>query len=997
MEEFIHTYPSHDDKKISSKLFRKKEFNELQFDPIEKGPHVHGTPFKTQLLQSRFISTNTLYDRLLLFHAMGTGKTCLESLIVENFKNSLSAEDFSPAIIVTPSRLIENFKNEIANVCTHNIYLPTEKNISASTRDSRITNMISKTYTVTTPHKFLSKNVTLVNKLIIIDEAHHFRPIVKKGDDNELRRYNALKTILQNSVNCRIILMTGTPIQDTYKDILTLMNLILPEDRQLPVGDKSGLFFSANNNLTPQGKTLLQEAMHGRVSYLRAMKSSQKIDQGQIYPPLKYIKLFVTKMSKFQSKVVKTVATDKTVGSNFDKLYASACVLPDSGFSTGDMKKNLTLFKGKVVDGKSRYKSAATLKEISTNIEKYSSKFAAILNEIETNRKELAFIYNYSVNSPGGIINFSEILKHRGYTRVTRVGDMVDNGVKKFISIHGTTSRSSKTDRDLINLFNSRKNKYGSICQVIVGSRKMGEGISLKNVRQVHILLPFWNFTLIEQAIARAYRVNSHEALDKNERVLKVFRHVSVYNNEKDPSPDLLAYSVAEKKDFKNAQIYRLLKEKAWDCPIAYARNVLDIDIDGSRECDYQECNFKCSDFSKNNIDKNPKVWKYSIPEGKLEFETYNSFYSTKQINEMVNDLIKVFNNHFKLSFGEVCQLLDIETDSDRSIILQALNFIISTRMIIKNRYGFECFMNEEKNMYFLDTTMNSLSKYENAEYIENMFLTKNKSLEEFIVDENTAGDITLIKKYCNMKKPDIGIVKNMTYQTQISLLEMAFNYQQTLDEIPPSVKMIIDLLSHHIFYINKNHYHVMSMTNYEGLSHNVSKIGLDSAKGELRKYEPSLGIWADVANKKEKKEIIHEIKDFQKDRDDIGWEFRNREVFSIIDRDIFKLVRKGKGKGKRCNSFSLKELYDVFIKLVFFPQSESISNNYKTKTDKELLTIIRKNKANIMLDVAINDEIDITRDVMLSIIYITTSSNSHICDLLREYMVENNIVEHRK
>ena len=51
------------------------------------------------------------------------------------------------------------------------------------------------------------------------------------------------------------------------------------------------------------------------------------------------------------------------------------------------------------------------------------------------------------------------------------------------------------------------------------------EGISLMNVRQVHILEPYWNHIRIKQVIGRAIRICSHRYLPMNERKVDVFRY----------------------------------------------------------------------------------------------------------------------------------------------------------------------------------------------------------------------------------------------------------------------------------------------------------------------------------------------------------------------------------------------------------------------------------------------------------------------------------------
>ena len=47
-------------------------------------------------------------------------------------------------------------------------------------------------------------------------------------------------------------------------------------------------------------------------------------------------------------------------------------------------------------------------------------------------------------------------------------------------------------------------NKDGSLIKIILGTRSIMEGVSFKNVKQVHITDPWWNEARIEQILARA-------------------------------------------------------------------------------------------------------------------------------------------------------------------------------------------------------------------------------------------------------------------------------------------------------------------------------------------------------------------------------------------------------------------------------------------------------------------------------------------------------------
>ena len=72
-------------------------------------------------------------------------------------------------------------------------------------------------------------------------------------------------------------------------------------------------------------------------------------------------------------------------------------------------------------------------------------------------------------------------------------------------------------------------NVRGEYIQVIMISSAGAEGISLKCVRQVHIMEPFWNYIRIDQVFGRAIRMKSHinELLPKDERNVEQYLYLS--------------------------------------------------------------------------------------------------------------------------------------------------------------------------------------------------------------------------------------------------------------------------------------------------------------------------------------------------------------------------------------------------------------------------------------------------------------------------------------
>jgi hypothetical protein len=79
--------------------------------------------------------------------------------------------------------------------------------------------------------------------------------------------------------------------------------------------------------------------------------------------------------------------------------------------------------------------------------------------------------------------------------------------------------------------YNKMENMYGQKCLILLITQSGAEGISLKNVRQVHIMEPYWNNVRVNQVIGRARRIKSHVNLPEEQRNVKVFNYIIKYTN----------------------------------------------------------------------------------------------------------------------------------------------------------------------------------------------------------------------------------------------------------------------------------------------------------------------------------------------------------------------------------------------------------------------------------------------------------------------------------
>jgi hypothetical protein len=75
-------------------------------------------------------------------------------------------------------------------------------------------------------------------------------------------------------------------------------------------------------------------------------------------------------------------------------------------------------------------------------------------------------------------------------------------------------------------------NMRGQLCKVFCITAAGAEGLSLKNVRAVHIMEPYWNEVRLKQVKGRAIRIGSHLELPEADRDVSIFTYISVFSEE---------------------------------------------------------------------------------------------------------------------------------------------------------------------------------------------------------------------------------------------------------------------------------------------------------------------------------------------------------------------------------------------------------------------------------------------------------------------------------
>lgn len=509
------------------------------------GDYIIGEKGKLYQITSIYIRiyTGWMYDleveshHSYLVNNVYTHNTCSSIAISEKLHD---ANKVRKTLVLTRGGALEKqYIEQLVNVCT----IPANKykdsmhdKLNEETQMRRSKKMFKKYYEFDSYIKFVKRlqkirkqstsdedyreklNNIFDGYLFIIDEAHNIRP----NFDDKFDVYKEIHELFHSVESRRVLLLSGTPIKDKVYEISYIMNLLLPMDMQLPLGKEfiQKYVDTSTKQFKKDSVDELRKYFTGKISFFRAnFESIQQIEMGKPMGKLKFLKVDPSYMSNNQTAIyMKALEQDVTIGHNkkgkgifSNSRQASLCV--DKHGNWGN-KINI---ESVIEDIKHAKNATAKLKII----EMYSCKYAEILSSVIGNTNQNIFIYNTFVKG-SGIHVFKRFLEQFGYTR--SVGKEYTPGLR-YAVITNELSNPART-MNILKLFNSDKNRHGEYIQLIVGSKVANEGLTMKNVRQVHIVAPYWNFTDIEQAIARTIRMNSHKALIDNNELANIGIHL---------------------------------------------------------------------------------------------------------------------------------------------------------------------------------------------------------------------------------------------------------------------------------------------------------------------------------------------------------------------------------------------------------------------------------------------------------------------------------------
>jgi len=256
------------------------------------------------------------------------------------------------------------------------------------------------------------------------------------------------------------------------------------------------------------------------------------------------------------------------------------------------------------------------------NIGRYSAK---IKNICDTILKSDGIVLAYSQYIDGGVVPIALALEELGFTRYSVVGgnsSLFRNKPTPSIDaitmlpqrqhqskypnqpfrparysvITGDPTISPDNLYELKALTNE-DNTHGENVKVVIISVAGSEGLDFKNIRQVHILEPWYNMNLLEQIIGRAIRNCSHKRLPYSHRNVELYLYGSQLTNPEIEAIDLYLYRLSEFKAVKIGVVSRVLRTSAVDCLLNIQHNtqtaaqlnqVVKQNLSSRKQIDYQ-------------------------------------------------------------------------------------------------------------------------------------------------------------------------------------------------------------------------------------------------------------------------------------------------------------------------------------------------------------------------------------------------------------------------
>ena len=755
-----------------------------------------------------FLSFETPYKSLLIFHGLGTGKTCSSITVCEEMRSYYKQLGINKKIMIIASPTVqENYMlqlfderklkriNGLWNIkaCTGNKFIKevNPMNMKGLTREKivkQIKKIIRQSYEFMGYIEFANKIDKLVkkinvsgdserkkkrkinlirrefsNRLLVIDEVHNIRAL----QGSKRRTTQNMLDLVTYVDNMKMLLLTATPMFNDAMEIIWLLNLMNLNDKRFPL-KTSDVFNPDGSFVTSEsgeniGKQLLIQKLTGYVSYVSGENpftfpyriwpwesnnphSLKKLmSDGWNYPTrqvngleiteemrINYLDLVITKLSLEQQqaydyviqreKEKNPILNEPRQGVKYTvidgPLQALNIIYPHPELDDPQDNIEKYLYGGAGLNRvmeytKSSKKRFSYVPEIEEQygrifsssgenppLKRYSSKIYEITKKIKES-EGIVLIYSQYID--GGCVPIALALEEMG---ITRHGDrqkslfatpptepMKINGKNaKYIMITGDKLLSpGKNNKMELKVATHPDNINGEKVKVIIISKAGSEGLDFRNIRQVHILEPWYNMNRADQIIGRGVRNKSHCDLPYNKRTVEIFLYGSELNDDTQEAMDLYVYRLAEYKALRIGMISRILKENAADCLINI--NQQDMIADKMNKTvqltlsNNETINFKVG-YKNNSIifyfmNCNYNCSPNATAGNKISFDTYSENYIIMNLEKILQRIKQLFKEHYIYEKSDLIKRIN----AIKFYSLEQINMALHVLITDKNEY----------------------------------------------------------------------------------------------------------------------------------------------------------------------------------------------------------------------------------------------------------------------------------------------------------------------
>jgi hypothetical protein len=515
-------------------MIRTKTYkNYKSFKDLEEKP---GKLLKQQVFLSSYIKDNyDKLDKMLIYHGIGTGKTCTSITIAETI---MTINKNMKVLVILPARLKTNFIDELlSDTCGLNKYVSKEDyklfidpNVSLEIKNTirlNFTKRIEEKYEIISYEKFRSlliksldykkeiKKLTK-NRIIIIDEVHNL--IASKISDELIKKILGSRKIeVENeAINALILRLLTILIEPSAKLFLLTAT---------PVFDNYGQFIQLILNLRPDVK-ITEKNMYNLeylINLIKGKVSFYKLKDKSAFPT-KQINNIEIPISTKQRELIKK--------------------LKETGFCIKERQILISVYD----------KSKKSL--VFSNLDMYAPKLKKLFELLKLPGKHV--VYSNFIKYCLELI--AEYLDANGWSNYIKTGVKTN---KTYVLWNAELKDKEKQEIKLI--LNSKDNIDGKVIKVVLGSPSIKEGVSFKHVQHLHQIDPVWNTSAKNQIEGRVIRYKSHEDINLDDPILK--RKVIVHNyiGTGETCDEKIYYDIMLKKEELINELEKLLKKVAFD------------------------------------------------------------------------------------------------------------------------------------------------------------------------------------------------------------------------------------------------------------------------------------------------------------------------------------------------------------------------------------------------------------------------------------------------